>query len=177
MNHDKLSMQQLNRITVEQFKQKAKTPIVLVLDNIRSMNNIGSIFRSADAFCLQKLYLCGITATPPHREITKTALGATESVDWQYESSTKQCVQNLKAQGYQVYALEQTRQSIYLQNFKASKTPIAIVLGNEVEGVEQEVIDICDDVIEIPQLGTKHSLNVSVSCAITLWEICKQIIF
>ncbi len=177
MNHDKLSMQQLNRISVEQFKQKTKTPIVLVLDNIRSMNNIGSIFRTSDAFCLQKLYLCGITAQPPHREINKTALGATQSVDWQYEPLTKECVKNLKAQDYQVYALEQTSQSIYLQDFKVSKTPIAIVLGNEVEGVEQEVVDLCDDVIEIPQIGTKHSLNVSVSCAIALWEICKQIIF
>ena len=177
MDRDKLSMEQLGRISVEEYKRKEKTPIVLVLDNIRSMSNIGSIFRSADAFCLEKIYLCGITATPPHREINKTALGATDSVDWQYMESTYECVKTLKSKGYTIYSLEQTKNSIMLNDFKVSSIPMAIVVGNEVEGVEQQVIDFCDDVIEIPQFGTKHSLNVSVSCAVVVWEIVKQLKF
>lgn len=175
MERKKLSMEQLNRISVEQYKSSEKTPIVLILDNIRSMSNIGSMFRTADAFRLEGLYLCGITATPPHREINKTALGATESVSWQYCTSTIDCVKDLKAKGYQMIALEQTQNSIMLQDFKVEQTPIALILGNEVEGVNQEAIDLSDNVIEIPQIGTKHSFNVSVSCGITLWEIFKQI--
>lgn len=175
MNHDKLSMQQLGRISVSEFKQADKTPIAIILDNIRSMNNIGSVFRTADAFCLQKVFLCGITAKPPHREINKTALGATESVDWQYYDNTIDCVKELQKQSYTIIALEQTQNSTMLQNFKITNLPLAIILGNEVEGVAQQVIDMCDDVIEIPQYGTKHSFNVSVSCGITLWELFKQI--
>lgn len=175
MNHDKLSMQQLGRISVSEFKQADKTPIAIILDNIRSMNNIGSVFRTADAFCLQKVFLCGITAKPPHREINKTALGATESVDWQYYDNTIDCVKELQKQSYTIIALEQTQNSTMLQNFKINSLPLAIILGNEVEGVAQQVIDMCDDVIEIPQYGTKHSFNVSVSCGITLWELFKQI--
>lgn len=175
MERKKLSMEQLNRISVEQYKFSEKTPIVLILDNVRSMSNIGSMFRTADAFRLDGLYLCGITATPPHREINKTALGATESVDWYYVQSTADCVRDLKAKGYQIISLEQTENSVMLQDFKVESTPIALIFGNEVEGVNQNVIDLSDTVIEIPQIGTKHSFNVSVSCGITLWEIFKQI--
>ncbi|MBP3254507.1 MAG: RNA methyltransferase [Bacteroidales bacterium] len=176
MSHGKLSMQQLGRMSVEEFKSSDKTPVVLVLDNIRSMSNIGSVFRTADAFRLEEIFLCGITATPPHREINKTALGATQSVKWQYAESTLECVNALKAQGYSVYALEQTENSIPLQNFAVNRLPLALVLGNEVEGVSQDVIDACGGVIEIPQFGTKHSFNVSVSCGIVLWETVKQIL-
>lgn len=168
-------MEQLGRISVEEFKKGEKIPIVLILDNIRSMSNIGSIFRTADAFRLEKIFLCGITATPPHREINKTALGATESVNWQHMKSSIECVKMLCEKNFKIFALEQTENSIMLQDFKICKTPIAIVLGNEVDGVNQEVIDLCDNVIEIPQFGTKHSFNVSVSCGITLWEIVRQI--
>ncbi|MCF0210759.1 MAG: RNA methyltransferase [Bacteroidales bacterium] len=175
MKNEKLSMQQLNRISVEEFKASEKTPIVVVLDNIRSMNNIGSVFRTADAFRLDKLFLCGITATPPHREINKTALGATESVDWEYRESTLECVKELLDKDYKIFALEQTSDSISLEKLtKEDLTDkIAIILGNEVEGVQQEVIDISHSVLEIPQFGTKHSLNVSVSCGIAVWECIK----
>ena len=177
MERIKLTMEQLGRISVEEFKKEAKTPIVLVLDNIRSMSNIGSMFRTADAFRLERIFLCGITAVPPHREINKTALGATQSVDWQYKESTVDCVKSLKENGYQVFSLEQTENSVMLQDFKFSGNKTAIVLGNEVDGVQHEVIDVCDEVIEIPQFGTKHSFNVSVSCGIVLWEMIKQIKF
>ena len=177
MERKKLSAEEMGRISVEDFKKSGKTPVVLVLDNIRSMSNIGSMFRTADAFRLEKMFLCGITAVPPHREINKTALGATESVDWQYSPSTADCIRSLKAQGYTVYALEQTENSVKLQEFALKQTPLALVADNEVEGVQQEVIDLCDNVIEIPQFGTKHSFNVSVSCGICLWEIIKQIKF
>ncbi|MBR1775344.1 MAG: RNA methyltransferase [Bacteroidales bacterium] len=175
MERNKLSMEQLHRISVEEFKKAEKTPIVIVLDNIRSMSNIGSMFRTADAFRLNGICLCGITAKPPHREINKTALGATDSVDWQYFSSTIECIEFLRKKGYSIISLEQTENSVMLQDFKISSLPIALVVGNEVEGVQQEVINLSDDVIEIPQSGTKHSFNVSVSCGITLWEIVKQI--
>ena len=175
MERNKLSMEQLHRISVEEFKKAEKTPIVIVLDNIRSMSNIGSMFRTADAFRLNGICLCGITAKPPHREINKTALGATDSVDWQYFSSTIECIEFLRKKGYSIISLEQTENSVMLQDFKISSLPIALVVGNEVEGVQQEVINLSDDVIESPQSGTKHSFNVSVSCGITLWEIVKQI--
>lgn len=175
MERNKLSMEQLHRISVEEFKKAEKTPIVIVLDNIRSMSNIGSMFRTADAFRLNGICLCGITAKPPHREINKTALGATDSVNWQYFSSTIECIEFLRKKGYSIISLEQTENSVMLQDFKISSLPIALVVGNEVEGVQQEVINLSDDVIEIPQSGTKHSFNVSVSCGITLWEIVKQI--
>ncbi|MBQ0112775.1 MAG: RNA methyltransferase [Bacteroidales bacterium] len=177
MKNEKLSMEQLNRISVEEFKASEKTPIVVVLDNIRSMNNIGSVFRTADAFRLEKIFLCGITATPPHREINKTALGATESVDWEYKESTLDCVKDLKANGYKIYSLEQTSDSIMLDKMPkemVADQKIVLVLGNEVEGVLQEVIDASDAVLEIPQYGTKHSLNVSVTGGIAIWECLKK---
>lgn len=177
MKNEKLSMEQLNRISVEEFKASEKTPIVVVLDNIRSMNNIGSVFRTADAFRLEKIFLCGITATPPHREINKTALGATESVDWEYKESTLDCVKDLKANGYKIYSLEQTSDSIMLDKMPKemiADQKIVLVLGNEVEGVLQEVIDVSDAVLEIPQYGTKHSLNVSVTGGIAIWECLKK---
>lgn len=177
MERKKLSMDQLHRISVQEFKDSEKTPIVLVLDNIRSMSNIGSMFRTADAFHLEGLFLCGITAQPPHREINKTALGATESVDWQYSSTTIDCVRRLKQENYKIIAVEQTENSIFLQDYRGGKERIALVFGNEVEGVDQEVIDMCDSVIEIPQFGTKHSFNVSVSCGIVLWEVVRQMKF
>ncbi|MBQ9311419.1 MAG: RNA methyltransferase [Bacteroidales bacterium] len=176
MKNEKLSMEQLNRISVEEFKASKKTPIVIILDNIRSMNNIGSVFRTADAFRIEKIFLCGITATPPHREINKTALGATESVDWEYKESTVECVKNLSAMGYKIYSLEQTSESIMMDKMDKEMIidkKIALVFGNEVDGVQQEVIDLSDAVLEIPQYGTKHSLNVSVSCGIAIWECSK----
>ena len=174
MNKTKLSMEELHRISVEEFKHSKKTPIIVVLDNVRSMNNIGSIFRTCDAFRIEKLCLCGITATPPNREINKTALGATESVDWQYYESTLECVKALKEKGYKIFSIEQAQNSTMLQNFPKEDSPFAIVLGNEVEGVEQNIVDISDNVIEIPQFGTKHSFNVSVTCGIVLWDFVKK---
>lgn len=171
----KLSMDSLNRISIQEFKRSEKTPITIILDNIRSMNNIGSVFRTSDAFRIEKIWLCGITATPPHREINKTALGATDSVEWEYCSSCIQCVNNLKEKNYKIYSIEQTTDSIMLEDFQIKQTPIAIVFGNEVDGVEQEVINVSDGVIEIPQFGTKHSLNISVSCGIVVWELFKKI--
>ena len=170
----KLTIEELERKSVEEFKGAEKLPLVLVLDNVRSLHNVGSVFRNADAFAVEKIYLCGISATPPHREINKTALGATESVDWEYVKDTKTVVKKLKESEYEVYALEQTQGSIYLSNFDANAEKIAVVLGHEVKGVQQEVIDLCDGAIEIPQLGTKHSFNVSVSAGIAMWEIYKK---
>ena len=169
---EKLSMQQLGRISVDEFKEKEKTPIIIIADNIRSMHNVGSIFRTADAFLVERIYLCGITPTPPHREIQKTALGATESVDWQYAENTLDVINQLKKEGWTILALEQTTNSVMLDELKVEKgEKIAIVLGNEVEGVNQEVINLCNKAVEIPQFGTKHSFNVSVSCGIMLWQV------
>ncbi len=167
-------MEELHRISVEEFKNSEKNPIVVVLDNVRSMNNIGSIFRTCDAFRVERLCLCGITATPPNREINKTALGATESVDWVYYEDTMQCIEELRDKGYRIYSIEQTQNSTMLQNFQRDNTPCAVVLGNEVDGVEQGVVDISDDTIEIPQFGTKHSFNVSVTCGIVLWDFVRK---
>lgn len=168
----KLKNSELNRLSVQEFKNVKKQPIVVVLDNIRSLNNIGSVFRTSDAFLLEKIVLCGITAQPPHRDIHKTALGATESVDWEHHEDTKAAVQLLQNSGYSCFAIEQADNSTKLNEFKVSNYPkIAVVFGNEVKGVQQEVIDICDGCIEIPQLGTKHSLNISVSAGIVLWEL------
>ncbi len=169
---EKLSMEQLNRKTVEEFKAAKKNPIIVIADNIRSMNNIGSIFRTCDAFLVEEFILCGITPTPPHREIQKTALGATESVKWSYDKSTSEVVKRLHDNGYKVLAAEQAKNSTMLNELKLDKgEKVAIVLGNEVDGVSQEVVDMCDDCVEIPQFGTKHSLNVCNSCAIVLWQI------
>jgi tRNA G18 (ribose-2'-O)-methylase SpoU len=170
----KIKNEELGRKTIEEFKSSEKTPIVLVLDNVRSLNNVGSAFRTADAFLLEGLSLCGLTGQPPNKEIEKTALGATESVSWQYFKTTLDAVAELKSRGYKVYAVEQVRGSVQLQNFTwDKKNPLALVFGNEVYGVEQEVIDICDGSIEIPQSGTKHSLNISVSIGIVVWEMVR----
>ncbi|MBI3234048.1 MAG: RNA methyltransferase [Bacteroidetes bacterium] len=166
----KLKLDELERISVNDFKSAEKFPLILILDNVRSLHNVGALFRTSDAFRVQSLYLCGITGCPPHKELNKTALGATESVDWKYFATTKEAVLYAKELNYQVYALEQTTNSIMLQNFKPN-FPLAIVLGNEVNGVDDEVIPLCDGVVEIPQFGTKHSFNVSVSAAIVIWQL------
>lgn len=171
----KLANNELNRISIEEFKEVRKTPIIVILDNIRSLNNIGSVFRTSDAFLIEKIYLCGYTAKPPHREIQKTALGATESVTWEYEEDISIVVNLLKKNNTKVYAIEQTENAIMLDDFEVDENKIAVVFGNEVQGVQQEVINQCDGVIEIPQLGTKHSLNISVSCGIVLWDLFKKI--
>tara|TARA_B100000780_G_scaffold188187_1_gene132252 strand:+ start:638 stop:1162 length:525 start_codon:yes stop_codon:yes gene_type:complete len=172
----KLRNNELGRISVSTFKKTTKTPIIVVLDNIRSLNNVGAVFRTSDAFLIEKIYLCGITGTPPHREIHKTALGATESVDWEYKEDTLALVNELKAQGVLVAAIEQVENSVMLDEFSLDATKkIAIVLGNEVKGVQQEVVSAADYCIEIPQKGTKHSLNISVSCGVLLWDLFQKI--
>ncbi|NAS13901.1 RNA methyltransferase [Poritiphilus flavus] len=171
----KLKNSELDRLDVKQFRQAAKTPVVVVLDNIRSLNNIGSVFRTADAFLIEKIYLCGITARPPHKDIHKTALGATESVAWEYAGDTLELVRNLK-KDYHCLAVEQTEQATLLNEFSVQKdTKYALVFGNEVKGVSQEVVDQCHEALEIPQYGTKHSLNISVSVGIVLWDMWKKI--
>lgn len=166
----KLSMDELNRKSVEGFKQANKKPIVVVMDNIRSMHNVGSVFRTADAFLIEAICLCGYTPQPPHRDINKTALGATETVDWLYFENTTAAIDELKKQGYKIYAIEQTEGSISLESITAVDSKTALVFGNEVEGVSDEVIKLADAYIEIPQLGMKHSLNISVAAGIVLWQ-------
>ena len=168
----KLRNNELGRLSPKEFAEALKTPLVVVLDNIRSMHNVGSIFRTADCFRAQHVYLCGLTPVPGHHEIEKTALGATQTVSWSKEESTVNCLNNLKSQGYRIVALEQAEGSIDLREYSVLG-PTALVLGHEVMGVQQEVIGICDDVIEIKQFGTKHSLNVSVSAGMALFEIHK----
>ena len=171
----KLRNNELGRISVSTFKKTTKTLIIVVLDNIRSLNNVGAVFRTSDAFLIEKIYLCGITATPPHREIHKTALGATESVDWEYKENTLALVNELKVQGVVVAAIEQAENSVMLDEFSLDATKkIAIVLGNEVKGVQQEVVSTADYCVEIPQKGTKHSLNISVSCGVVLWDLYQK---
>lgn len=171
----KLRNIELNRLSVEEFKKAPKTGISVVLDNIRSCNNIGSVFRTSDALLIEKIYLCGITSTPPNNEIRKTALDAEKSVDWEYFEETEEAVLRLKSDGYRVYAIEQVENSIMLPDFTPAKgEKIALVFGNEVKGVQQSVIDICDGSIEIPQYGTKHSFNISVSAGIVLWDIFQK---
>lgn len=172
----KLKLDELNRVTVDQFKAQKKIPIVVILDNIRSLNNVGSFFRTGDAFNIEAIYLCGITAQPPHREIQKTALGATESVVWKYFSTTEEAVNELNKKDYTIYSIEQTESPIYLQHFEYSNEKIALVFGNEVDGVQQNIINMSKNSIEIPQLGTKHSLNVSTSSGIVLWHLVSQVI-
>lgn len=168
-------MDELNRKTVDEFRESDKMPLVVVLDNIRSMHNVGSVFRTADAFLLQSIYLCGYTPQPPHRDIHKTALGATETVEWTYSATTEEAVQLLKEQGFKVFAIEQAEGSLFLNNtHELTKGKLAVVLGNEVEGVSSEVIKLCDGCIEIPQFGMKHSLNVSVAAGIVLWELVRS---
>lgn len=172
----KLKNEELHRLDVDGFKQAKKTPVVILLDNIRSLNNIGSVFRTADAFLVEKIYLCGITATPPHKDIRKTALGATESVDWEYHESTLQLVTKLKSEGYTVLAIEQAENAQILNEFnlKVSKK-YALIFGNEVKGVNQVVVNACDSVLEIPQFGTKHSLNISVSVGVVVWDFWSKL--
>ena len=176
MKGRKLQMDELGRKSIDDFKKLDKLPIVVVLDDIRSLHNIGSVFRTADAFGIEKIVLCGITAQPPHREIQKTALGATESVTWEYAESCIVAIEQLRKSNYRICGVEQVAGSIMLDKFKLeeSSMEIALVFGNEVKGVTQEVLDVCDDFIEIPQNGTKHSLNVSVSVGVVLWEIVKK---
>jgi 23S rRNA (guanosine2251-2'-O)-methyltransferase len=167
----KLTMAELNRVAVADFKSTPKSPVVLVLDNVRSMHNVGAIFRTADAFALEKIWLCGITPRPPHREITKTALGSEESMAWEYAAETVAAVAALKQAGYQVVAVEQTTGSVQLPSFVPQPgRPLALVLGNEVFGVEDAVLALCDLAVEIPQFGTKHSLNVGVAAGVVLWD-------
>ncbi len=167
----------LSRLTVEEFKNADKTPFVIVLDNVRSLHNIGSVFRTADAFLLRGICLCGITAKPPHRDIEKTALGATESVYWEYFDQTTEAVLKLKSIGYQIIAVEQTSESIMLNNFSLDQEQkLAFVFGHEVLGVSEDVLRLCDACIEIPQLGTKHSLNIAVSVGVVIWDVwCKRV--
>ena len=172
----KLRNNELGRISISTFKKITKTPIIVVLENIRSLNNIGSVFRTSDAFLVEKIYLCGITATPPHRDIHKTALGATESVEWEYKADTLTLVKELQSQGVKVAAIEQVENSIMLEKFIPDPIKrIAVVFGNEVKGVQQEVVSNADYCVEIPQKGTKHSLNISVSCGVVLWDLYQKI--
>ena len=172
----KLKNSELGRISVDAFKDVAKTPLIVVLDNIRSLNNVGSVFRTSDAFLIEKIYLCGITATPPNKEIHKTALGATESVAWEYVNDTLELVEKLKADEVKVLSIEQAENSTMLNEFTPeSDQKYAIVMGNEVKGVQQEVVSASDFCIEIPQLGTKHSLNISVSCGVVLWDLFNKL--
>ena len=164
-------MDQLNRKSAEQFKNAQKVPIVIVLDNVRSMNNVGSVFRTADAFLLQAVYLCGVTATPPHREIQKTALGATETVTWKHFPSTIDAINDLRKDGFTIYAVEQVEKSMMLDKIKPASEKIALIFGNEISGVDQEALDMCEACIEIPQYGTKHSLNLAVSVGIVVWGL------
>jgi 23S rRNA (guanosine2251-2'-O)-methyltransferase len=172
----KLLNKELGRQTVEQFRKSRKAPIILVLDNVRSQSNIGSIFRTADAFLIEAIYLCGITASPPHREIQKTALGATETVAWSYFPQTMEAVLKLKDEGYQIIGVEQAEGSVALNNFSIDPNKkYALIFGHEINGVSQEVLNICDGCLEIPQFGTKHSFNIAISVGIVLWEVCKPL--
>ena len=172
----KLKNSELNRPDVEAYKNIEKLPLIVVLDNIRSLNNIGSVFRTSDAFLIEKIYLCGITAKPPHKDIQKTALGSTETVDWEYVADTLTLVKKLKTKGVNVLSIEQAEESTMLNDFtpKTNKT-YAVVFGNEVKGVQQDGVSVSDAVIEIPQFGTKHSLNISVSCGVVLWDLFSKL--
>ena len=171
----KLENSELERKSIEAFKQAKKTPLILVLDDIRSLHNIGSVFRTADAFLIEKIYLCGITATPPNKEIHKTALGATETVVWEHYENVLTVIEKLKADDVMTLAIEQVESAVFLQNFEIQKgKKYALVFGNEVHGVSQEAVALCDGCIEIPQLGTKHSLNIAVSAGIVVWDLFKQ---
>ncbi len=171
----KLKNSELQRLNIEEFKKAPKTPIIVILDNIRSLNNIGSVFRTSDAFLIEKIILCGITAKPPHKDIHKTALGATESVDWEYIEETTEAIKRIKKLGYTMVSIEQTENAIELQNFTIeAEKKYAVIFGNEVKGVQQKVVDQSDYCIEIPQFGTKHSFNISVSAGIVLWEFFRK---
>ncbi len=172
----KLKNSELDRLSVDAFKEAKKTPIIIVLDNIRSLNNIGSVFRTSDAFLIEKIYLCGITATPPNKDIHKTALGSTDTVSWEYIENTLDLVKKLKDNNVTICAIEQAQNATMLNNFTVQPdTKYALVFGNEVKGVDQDVINHSDTVIEIPQFGTKHSLNISVSCGVVVWDVFSKI--
>ena len=178
MKRRKLKNSELDRKSISEFKEAAKTPIIVILDNVRSLNNIGSIFRTADAFLIEKIYLCGITATPPHKDIQKTALGATETVAWEHFEDILEVVKKLKQEKVEIYAIEQAENSISLHEFlPVNNSKIAVVFGNEIKGVQQKVISGSDGVIEIPQEGSKHSLNISVSAGVVLWDLFSKIRF
>lgn len=168
----KLKNYELNRIDIETYKTARKTPIIVILDNIRSLNNVGSVFRTSDAFLIEKIYLCGITARPPHKDIQKTALGATDSVSWEYVENTLELVKKLKEEKVSIISIEQANQSTLLSEFMPKKSQkLAVIFGNEVKGVQQVVVDASDYCVEIPQFGTKHSFNISVSVGIVLWDL------
>ena len=169
----KLKVTELKRLSPEDFKQAEKLPVIVVLDNVRSLHNVGSVFRTSDAFLIEAIYLCGITATPPQVEIHKTALGAENTVEWRYFEHTLDAVHQLKQKNYRILAIEQAENSIPLDKFRLENHRYAVILGNEVKGIDQTVMDYCDSCIEIPQFGTKHSLNVSVAAGVVLWEIFK----
>jgi len=172
----KLENSELERKSIEAFKESEKTPIIIVLDDVRSLHNIGSVFRTADAFLIEKIYLCGITATPPNKEIHKTALGATETVTWEHNQDVLEVIENLKRDKVTTLAIEQVQSAIFLQDFEIEKgEKYALVFGNEVHGVSQEAVALCDGCIEIPQLGTKHSLNISVSAGIVVWDLFQKL--
>jgi len=172
MENRKLRNSELDRKSVEEFKEAEKTPIIIILDNVRSLNNIGSVFRTADAFLIQKIYLCGITAKPPHKDIQKTALGATETVAWEHVEDSLQLVEKLKSEDIQVFSIEQAEGAVMLDDFQPQRgKTCALVFGNEVKGVQQKVVSASDGVIEIPQLGSKHSLNISVSTGVVVWDL------
>jgi tRNA G18 (ribose-2'-O)-methylase SpoU len=176
VKHRKLKNKELQRKSVDEARQASKTPLILILDNIRSLNNIGSVFRSSDAFLIQKIYLCGITAQPPHKDIHKTALGSTDSVAWEYVENTLELVEKLKQDGVEVWSIEQAEKSIFLNDFQPKKNQVhAFVLGNEIKGVDQEVVNASQGVIEIPQEGAKHSLNIAVTAGVVAWDYFQKI--
>ena len=167
----KLANEELNRLEVDDFKKADKNPLIIILDNVRSLHNIGAVFRTADAFLVKKIYLCGITARPPHKEIRKTALGASQSVDWEYLENTIDLVKELSDQHREIIAIEQAENALSLKDYRPQKEKETVfIFGNEVKGVDQAVVDLCDSVIEIPQFGTKHSLNISVSAGVCIWD-------
>ncbi len=171
----KLKLWELDRVSEEEFKQQEKFPVIVILDSIRSLNNIGSFFRTADAFNVEKIYLCGITATPPHRDIQKTALGATESVEWEHRTNIIELIEELKKEDVKICSIEQAEKTTFLQDVpNLPKGKYALIFGNEVDGVDQDAIDHSDYIIEIPQFGTKHSLNVSVCAGVVMWEFAKR---
>lgn len=176
MFNEKIKNEHLNRLSSEDFKNKQKLPVVVILDNIRSLNNIGSVFRTADAFLIEEIILCGLCGTPPNKEIEKTALGATLTVNWRYFSSTLDAINDLRQKNYSIISVEQAENKTWLQNFELNNRKIALVFGNEVYGVDQDIINSSDEVIEIPQLGTKHSLNISVSVGVVLWEMIRKMV-
>lgn len=176
MKNRKRKNSELTRLSTEDFKSAEKTPVIVILDNVRSLNNIGSVFRTADAFLIEKIWLCGFTATPPHKDIQKTALGATETVDWEYTEDVLELVKNLQGQGIKVYSIEQAENATMLDQFTPKKgEKYALIFGNEVKGVQQQIVSAGDGVLEIPQLGSKHSLNIAVSAGVVLWDVFSKL--